>query len=329
MKTDLKRALSLFLVYTLFVILLGALVRATGSGAGCGSHWPLCNGEFVPKQAGDKTWVEYMHRVTSGLCWVFAALMVWFSRRASPPKSHVRGWCVAVLFFMTTEALIGAGVVVFEKVADDASLGRGAWMGAHLVNTFLLLLSLMLAWCYAARPTAPPLRATMRAAPKQFGWWLAILGWVLLVGFSGAIAALGDTLFPAESLAAGIQADLSPTAHVFVRLRIFHPLLALAGVALSMAYAGPALSVVSPAGSGLLTLRRYAFAVMVVGVLQVGLGFLNVLLLAPVWLQLVHLALADALWLALVGLGFERFAALSSQPDKDLFRPPVGVTLTS
>ncbi len=37
------------LLWNVLVALWGAYVRATGSGAGCGSHWPTCNGEILPR----------------------------------------------------------------------------------------------------------------------------------------------------------------------------------------------------------------------------------------------------------------------------------------
>ncbi|MFN8454080.1 MAG: COX15/CtaA family protein [Anaerolineae bacterium] len=55
------------LAYNLAVILWGAFVRASGSGAGCGSHWPLCNGEVIPRTPQMETLVEFTHRLTSGL----------------------------------------------------------------------------------------------------------------------------------------------------------------------------------------------------------------------------------------------------------------------
>ena len=127
------------LTFTLFVILWGAFVRATGSGAGCGSHWPLCNGEVVPHSPAWSTVIEFGHRLTSGLSLLLVIGLWWGGRSRYPERAPARraaGWS---LFFMVTEALIGAGLVLFEYVADDARVARGFWVAGHLVNTFLLV----------------------------------------------------------------------------------------------------------------------------------------------------------------------------------------------
>ena len=284
------------LVYTVFVILWGAYVRATGSGAGCGDHWPLCNGEVVPRLGSDKTLVELTHRITSGLAWALAAVLALWARRVADERAPLRraaGWS---LFFMTTEALVGASIVLLEKVADDASLARGAWMAAHLVNTFFLLAALALtAWLATGRP-APRLRGQGGAA-----WAIgAALAGVLLLGTSGAVTALGDTLFPGTSLEEG----LAPTAHLFLQLRVLHPLIALVVGLVVMLVAG-FIAGTRPSG----TTRRLALSVVALYVAQIGLGFLNVALKAPVWMQIVHLLFADLLWLALVLVGASALGA--------------------
>ena len=66
------------LAYFIAVILWGALVRATGSGAGCGDHWPLCNGTVVQHSPRTDTLIEFTHRVTSGISFFSAVgLLVW------------------------------------------------------------------------------------------------------------------------------------------------------------------------------------------------------------------------------------------------------------
>src|SRR5262249_24948503 len=75
---SLARFAWLLVVYNIAVILWGAYVRATGSGAGCGSHWPLCNGEIVPRAAQAQTLIEFTHRITSGISLLLVAILaVW------------------------------------------------------------------------------------------------------------------------------------------------------------------------------------------------------------------------------------------------------------
>ena len=285
----------LFLGYTVLVVLWGALVRATLSGDGCGDHWPLCNGEVVPVAPSTETLVELTHRITSGFAWIGALVFLLWSRRRFPTGHLARRGAFWSFFFMTTEALVGAGLVIFRMVADNPDHARGVWAIAHLCNTFLLLAALALHARWATQPR--PLRLRGRHAWLVGGGLVAIL----LVGATGAIAALGDTLFPANSLAEGFAQDLDPTSHLFLQLRGLHPLLALAAAAFLAAYGGTLASRDLARGP--------AITVACLAAVQVPLGFLNVALLAPVWLQLVHLLVADALWIALTLLGARLLAA--------------------
>lgn len=276
--------------YTLLVILWGAFVRATGSGAGCGSHWPLCNGVVVPRDAQLETLIEFTHRLTSGLSGILVIiLLVWVFRYF--PKGHIaRLGAVLSTFFILTEGAIGAGLVLFELVADNDSLARAYWISAHLVNTFFLLsvLGLTAWWVSGGR------RFDLRQ-PGSEGWLLAIsLLMMLLVGASGAITALGDTLFPSGSLAEGIRQDFSSTAHFLIRLRVWHPLLAVV-TGLYLFISSPFVYRQRPTPQAA-TLRRTIQGLVI---LQLAAGAVNVLLLAPIWMQLLHLLLADLLWIAL------------------------------
>lgn len=279
------------LIYNLLVILWGAYVRATGSGAGCGSHWPLCNGEVIPRTPQVETIIEFIHRVSSGFAFLLVAGMlvwVWYAY----PKGHlVRLGAALSTFFIITEALIGAGLVLFEWVASDASLGRAISIVVHLLNTFMLLGSLVLtAWGASGGNGIEPFgqKALM---------WVGLLGLVgtLTVGASGALAALGDTLFPARSLVEGIRQDFSPMAHFLLRLRLLHPTIAIVvGIYLILA-------------ARFIRLRRddrrtqsLARLLTLIILIQLGAGLLNLVLLAPLWMQLVHLLLADLVWVALV-----------------------------
>lgn len=286
------------LAYNLAVILWGAMVRATGSGAGCGSHWPLCNGEVVPRAPALETLIEFSHRLTSGVALLAVLGLVVGALRGFPKGHAACFWAWASFAFILGEAAVGAGLVLFELVADDQSVARALFMGTHLVNTFLLLGALTLTAFHAGAPKQA------EASPAQGGgtrpaFAAALLG-MLLVGASGAVAALGDTLFPASTLAHALAQDVSPTAHALIRLRALHPFVSI-GV-----------------GTGLLVLawrtlryevgpaRRYAVTVIGLVAAQTLVGAVNVALLAPIPLQIVHLLLADLLWIALVLLAASR-----------------------
>jgi len=289
--TQLARFARLVLGWNVAVILWGAFVRATGSGAGCGAHWPLCNGEVVPRAPALETMVEFTHRATSGVALLLVfALALWVFRER--PKGHpARRTAGASVFFILTEAAVGAGLVLFQLVGANESVARALFMAGHLANTFVLLACLTLTahWC----ATDDPVR---RDAVSRFGWTFALgaIG-LVVVGKSGAVAALGDTLYPARSILGGLAQDVSPTAHFLVQLRVAHPILALAGVLLVAFGASRVLQ-----GTADARLRHLAWTVSSLALLQLAAGLLNVVLLAPVWLQIVHLLLADVLWIAFV-----------------------------
>ena len=275
------------LAFNLAVVLWGAFVRATGAGAGCGKHWPLCNGEMLPRSPSLNTVIEFTHRVTSGIDLVLVALLVFWAFRAFPPRHAVRLGAALSAVFLITEALLGAALVLLEHVAKNQSSARAYSLSAHLVNTLTLLACLTLtAWWTAGKA---PVRRGGRAA------WMAAcsLGTVMILGVSGAIAALGDTLFPSRSLAEGWIRDFDPAASIFVRLRVLHPAIAILAGAWLVYYA------VATAGRRpLLRPRAWMLLAMVAG--QITAGVANLLLSAPVWMQLIHLLLADALWISLV-----------------------------
>lgn len=295
----------LVLGYNVLVVLWGAVVRATGSGAGCGSHWPLCNGEIVPRAERVATVIEFSHRLTSGLALLLVvALLVAVFR--SRPRGHAArraaGWSMA---FMVGEAAVGAMLVLFELVAANRSLARGLFMAVHLLNTFFLLGVLTLTAHFAGGGQAMRFRGRGPGRGREREVWLfglAVL-LVLLTSVSGAVAALGDTLFPSQSLGEALAADLSATAHALIRLRVLHPFVAVASAAFLVWLA----AVVRRSGVGPAA-GWWASAVMALAIFQTAFGGLNVLLLAPVWMQVGHLLLADAVWIALVLFAAVRLA---------------------
>jgi heme A synthase len=293
----------------LFVILWGAVVRASGSGAGCGEHWPLCNGEILPQSPATATLIEFTHRVSSGIALFLVIGLFWWSRRAFPAGHRARTAALWSLAFICSEALVGAGLVLLHLVGDDASPLRAIYLAVHLLNTFLLLAALALTAHWATHD-APWQRPGAGAAPWLLGAGLLA---VLIVGMSGAVTALGDTLFPSASLAAGFREDASPTAHFLVRLRVLHPVLALlTGLYLSVMVwqvwrVRPA-AVEAPWGRRLTTLV----------LLQLAVGLSNLLLRAPTPVQLVHLFVADLLWLTLV---LFTATALTAAPARDRLDP--------
>lgn len=285
------------LAYTLFVVLFGAWVRITGSGAGCGQHWPTCHGQIVPRSPELETIIEFTHRATSGLYGLLViGLLVWAIRRF--PRGHlVRLGAWLTLIFTITEALVGAGLVKRGLVADDDSIERAVVMSLHLVNTSFLTGALALTCWGAGRPS---LRGRLDWKTQR-GSALVLVGalvGLVIVGMSGAITALGDTLYPVGegSITDTLAAAQSSSAHFLQRMRSLHPLLAIGIGAVVLIIANRLAGRTNATAEQ----RRWGNLVAIGVLAQVGAGALNIMLSAPGWMQIVHLMLGTALWVAVV-----------------------------
>jgi heme a synthase len=279
----LSRYAACVLGFMVLVILEGAVVRATGSGAGCGNHWPLCNGEVIPHHPRIATMIEFAHRSLTGILTTMVVGLIAWVFVARERGTRVRHAAVWVGVLLVTEALLGAVLVKGAYVEKNASDMRVFVQCVHFTNTMLLVAALALTWWWAREREG--VAATLESRSVA---WLAVVA-TIVVGATGSVAALADTLFPAPSLRAGLREDFSAAAPLLVRMRWVHPAAALVGVVCV----------------GWLCWRvRTRVAKWLVGllVLQLVLGAGDVLLLAPMWMQVLHLLGADLYWIALVGL---------------------------
>lgn len=273
------------------VILWGAFVRASGSGAGCGSHWPLCNGEVVPMASQVETLVEFTHRLTSGVAFLLVLAMLVWARRKFPAGHPARFGAAFSFAMMITEAVAGAGLVLFNWTADDISFGRVIVMPVHLLITFSLLAALSLTVWWASGGAT----FTFRGAGAN-GWLLGIgLFATLLMGMAGAVTALGDTVLPVAQMTPGHYETLAPAGQLLVSLRTWHPLIAVAVGAYLLFLVGTL-----RAGQLDEQARRFSVWLIALFLIELGAGVLNIWLQVPVWMQLVHLLLADLVWMMLV-----------------------------
>lgn len=294
-----------FLVaYNIFIIVWGALVRASKSGDGCGSHYPLCNGEFVPPNPTLATIIEFTHRLTSGFDGILVLTLavwalVWFRK-----NKFVVWAAILSLVFTIVEGAIGAFLVKFELVAGNVSLNRAIVMSFHLVNTLILLMFLT-ATAYFASGGAPlKIRGSERRA-LFIGFALLL---VALVGMSGAVSALGNTLFPGRELSeALLQPDVPFLLKLFVWIQFLHP-------ALSVVTSFYLVILIQPlrAARNSLETRMTANAALALVAAQMLFGVLLQISLAPIWMQLVHLLLAELMWIALVVLSAATLAYKST-----------------
>lgn len=279
------------LAWNMVVVLWGAYVRASGSGAGCGNTWPFCNGEMIPSQwatilAFTHKAIEFTHRLSSGLALALVvALYVWAVRRF--PEGHrARRYAYLSIMFILMEAALGAGLVLFNYVGKNESAGRAIYLAAHLTNTQILLAVLTMT-AYFSRLPSPEVN---RPAPRALQAALLI---ALVVSVTGAIAALSDTLYPASSFASGLAQELSATATLTLRLRLLHPVLAILG----------GLYIIAVAFVWQQRLPTHlATMTALAAIAQLSAGAINVALLTPSWMQILHLLLGAVLWILLVML---------------------------
>jgi len=280
------------LAYNLVVILWGVFLRASKSGDGCGQHWLTCNGEVIPSAPEMKTIIEFSHRLTSGLAFVTVfILLIWAFRKFE--KGHpIRQTALVSFIFIITEALVGAGLVLTGNTAETLTASRPFWMIGHLTNTFILLAFLSLtAWFASGGRTF-----NFKAQPKVLLFLsLAVLG-IFFVGMSGSVAALSSMLFPSVTLAESAAKDFSETSHILLRLRVSHPILSIT-VGVSLIFLAGWLR--SKANKNL-HVKRWANTLIILVGVQFFSGAITLLTLAPIVMQLIHLLLADAVWITFV-----------------------------
>ncbi len=291
------------LAYFIAVILWGGLVRATGSGAGCGDHWPLCNGTVMQHSARLDTMIEFTHRITSGLSFfAVVGLLAWTV--AGTVRGHLaRAAAVAAVVLTLIEAVLGAFLVKLGLTAQSQSPLRAPYLALHLTNTLLLLAALTLAAHFLGRSTGYLRDGIRFVAPFGSAASIAV---VLIVGVTGSLAALGDTLYPASSLGSALGQDFSAGSGWLLRWRWTHPAVAFAA-SIFLIW----LLVRAAQRSTQWNNRGLSALVLILLAAQYALGLLDVVLLAPVWLQIAHLLGADVLWAALVVLA----ARLTIQPE--------------
>jgi cytochrome c oxidase assembly protein subunit 15 len=279
--------------YNVLVILWGAVVRATGSGAGCGDNWPLCNGDFFPHHPRLATIIEFAHRSMSGIStFLVIGLVVW-TFYAVQRGHRARRAATASIILLLTEALLGAVLVLGKFVGDNISAARVVMQSIHFTNTLLFLASLSLTAWWLTNVADSTSQKTVGTANRSLRWpaWIAIAA-TIVVGATGSIAALADTLFPSPNLLEGLASDFAANSPLLVRMRWMHPAAAVIGFC-CVIWLVMKMKV------------RLGWIVAALLGLQFVLGIADILLLAPTWIQIVHLLGADLYWIALICLAAE------------------------
>ncbi len=259
------------------IILWGAWVRISGSGDGCGKHWPLCHGELFP--AGSwylriQTWIEYAHRAKSGLFGILIFIHSFLVWRSMPSLRH---FAAATSIFTITEALFGAVLVLGGYVHTDQSIGRAIVIAFHLGNTLLLVGSITALWWALS---IEDFQEKFWDCVKKLSVPFSI---IFLIAVTGAWAALSTTLFPITSISEGLISDFSETSHFLERIKIIHPIFAVSGAYLLWVHSSKKINKLSAL---LLT--------------EVIFGVTTLLFHSPVWMKLGHLLLAQLVWIGFV-----------------------------
>lgn len=252
----------------------------------------MCHGEVLPRPKTLEMMIELTHRVSSGgVLGVLILVEVVWAFRAFPKGHSVRKGAIATLILMITESLLGAALVLLKHVGQDRSVGRAVWMAIHLANTFSLIAALACTAFWASNELRPRLAGQGRVGTLLV---TGALG-TMIVGISGALTALGDTLFKPKSLVQGLADDIAPAAHFLQQLRVLHPATAVI-CAVFLLYARSVIAELRPRPE----VKRWSRLLAASVAAQLALGFINLALLAPVWMQLVHLLFADLVWIAFV-----------------------------
>lgn len=302
---------------TWFIVIWGAFVRASGSGDGCGKNWPTCHGQLIPENSSIETIIEYIHRATSGLygIFVFALVVITIYFVKTPQKHQITeaqsnfviknkklllALPLLVLMLTIFEALIGAKLVLSGLVGSNESWSRAIIMIVHLLNTFILVSSIVGCIFLFSQVDLNSNLAKHNQKPiniKPTLFFISTLGLIVVAGL-GALTALGDTLYPAESIQHGMTQDFSTESPWILKLRVLHPLLAIITVlVISMTF-------YDSAKHNQMT-KWYLF----ITYMTLVLGIINLILLAPIYMQLIHLLSAQALWSMHSYLGFKIFAS--------------------
>ncbi len=276
--------------YSILVILWGYFLRISESGDGCGTDWPLCHGAVVPAGHTFPTWVEFVHRISSGLVLLLVVILFAWALKGFVRRHPVRIGAGLALLFTVTESIFGAVLVIYGWVAGDISTARIVLRPLHVTNTFLLMAALAVTPFWASRGTP---RIPSLGGPKARALWPAVVG-TLVLAWTGSWTGLAATAFPAESVAEGLGQYLTGE-HLLIYLRLTHPILAVFVVALIFWSAGRFRRLETDPVA-----RTLVATVAGLGLLQLLVGPVTVLLMNPIWSRLLHLLLADLLWIGLI-----------------------------
>lgn len=292
-------------VFNLAVVAGGTIVRATGSGDGCGETWPKCGDQFVPPNATVETLIEFSHRASSFLAGLGVAALFFLALWVFSKGHIVRKAAFVSAVLLIVEALLGAALVLFGWVDDDTSVGRMIAVALHLTNTFLLLGALTLTAWWGSGHSGPDLSANR----DKLRWLMFGAVTILVLGATGALNAIGDAVFPPDVVSSGLVDKYGPAAPLLLRLRVIHPIVAIVG-GIFVAWVAVRLTTDASQRS-----KRLSMALTLIVFSQMFVGIANIFLLTPLYMQVIHLMVADLLWIVFVVFGATVLEKISVESD--------------
>ncbi|MGZ8392527.1 MAG: heme o synthase [Gemmatimonadales bacterium] len=290
------------------LIVLGGVVRITGSGMGCGDHWPRCNGEWFPP-LDLPTMIEIGHRWAAALVSILVLAMTavaWIRHRHEP---RLRNPATLALVLLVVQVLLGAVTV---------RLALPPWVIiTHLANAMVLLgVILLTALRAGATPTAEAAVASHPAhgpnrhpahrqvlATTALGFVVILFG-AQVANFHTGLLCLGFPLCNGQLLPPGNHLAFLPWAH---RVLAFGFLAAVLGLAVRLGRRS------DPASRNM---RLSVALVVAFTVLQIGIAAAMVVELLPPGLRAAHLLMGTLIWAGLVILTFH-----SGRPPAQVVEP--------
>ncbi len=278
------------LIYNLLAVAWGVYVRASFSGDGCGSHWPLCDGNSTPLNGTIGRYVEVSHRVSTALIGPLVLVYAIWAFRTFPKGHLVRRAVIGVGVMTIVEALFGALLVKTGWVTDNDSVGRAWGMIFHIFSTFLLVG--FLATAFLGSFGVNKIRLKGQSA---VGWLLGGTAFgLILLAAGGAVSALGHQLKPTDDV---IKTASMAGAHWMQKLQPLHPMVAVT-VGLFLLLSAGLIQHLRPS-KGVKVATQVMVALYVV---QLTAGVLNIYTKAPIPMQMFHLVIADLSWISLVAV---------------------------
>lgn len=272
------------------LIVLGFVVRITGSGMGCGDDWPLCNGRLIPNLSDWTTVLEWSHRLAalavSLLVFGFlgAAVLSRREQQAAPTGRDFTKVSLLAASLLVVQVFLGAVTVWLELPAASVILH----LAAALALLATLVVASLAAWSAGAHAGSSQ-SSTLRVYTAGALGALTLLLGGFTANLDAGVACRGFPLCNGE-----LWPSSSPSAVV----HWIHRLAAYAFVVSVTSLSFRAFRERSNDRPAVATVAALTLLQVVVAVVMVTGPF-------ALWWRSLHAALGTGIWVALVWLAWE------------------------